>query len=685
MNTMDLMTALGSVKDTYVLRAEEFREQGAPRHRMTKRRTLLIAAVIALTLLLVGCTVVYVLRLQDLEVGQYQFYVPTVYDKDGEIIPVETLEPVLQLSMQGVNQEALAEWVAFTNTYDPELKIAIESDAAAKAGKPWDIPENYNYIYGCYSQEMVDKLNEIVQKYQLELLSADILCQPYEGSVLLRSLGLERLTSPQLDVEYGSGSFSPEGTFSIAMMLDGTGDFGTLKQNLASYRYSRKAYFDPLTGTLRESDRVSQWNYTRTDGQPVLLVLGEQMAHIYADLPDAFITIYLDPVIQVDGQTVPMTREALEQISEWFALSITPKAVSMEQVEQYRAEAMAEYRAKQEADQAAWEASYHAADYKEFVEVRLAKDPTPQSLSYLLRDLNGDGVEELIISGREILSMKDGMSYRYFDWQDSDQNPIIVSRLIPCQDGVFQMSSILHRAYQNFYQANADSVTFLTGVYYDEETQTWYRSLNGRIEKKDLLAISQEEAQQILDSYPTEEVEWLPLTRYGDPELPPHYADPYAQYLAMRLYRFQDTGEFQYCLMDIDGNGVQELVTHEWHPGFTAELKIQTLKDGKLVDASTLKSGTMQVPQNYSYICEGGILEWSDEEGTYFEYSRLTPDGVEMIERIVQDPITQYWGRVPSSGEGYTIRKEEAMAVIDSYRRIELNLRPFSEYPFPDA
>ena len=42
----------------------------------TRMRFFLIAALIALTLLLVGCAVVYVLRLQDLKVGEYRFYVP---------------------------------------------------------------------------------------------------------------------------------------------------------------------------------------------------------------------------------------------------------------------------------------------------------------------------------------------------------------------------------------------------------------------------------------------------------------------------------------------------------------------------------------------------------------------------------------------------------------------------------
>jgi hypothetical protein len=31
-----------------------------------------------------------------------------------------------------------------------------------KAGKPLGIPENYQYTYGCYSKEMVDKLEKML-------------------------------------------------------------------------------------------------------------------------------------------------------------------------------------------------------------------------------------------------------------------------------------------------------------------------------------------------------------------------------------------------------------------------------------------------------------------------------------------------------------------------------------------
>ena len=138
MNAMDLICGLNNVQDSYVASAEAFRQQkpkGLP-----KRKLWLIAALIALTLLLVGCAVVYVLRLQDLKVGEYRFYVPAAYDENGEVIPVETREPFTVLSVQGSNMEALAEWVAFTNAYDLDGTIALEADLAAKSASSAMVP-----------------------------------------------------------------------------------------------------------------------------------------------------------------------------------------------------------------------------------------------------------------------------------------------------------------------------------------------------------------------------------------------------------------------------------------------------------------------------------------------------------------------------------------------------------------
>ena len=206
MTNLELFCALSHIRAENLSDAEALQGDVPFPRPKTRKRFFLIAALIALTLLLVGCAVVYVLRLQDLKVGEYRFYVPAAYDENGEVIPVETREPFTVLSVQGSNMEALAEWVAFTNAYDLDGTIALEADLAAKSGTPWDIPEDHARTYGCYSQEMVNKLDEIAEKYHLKLLSGDIPFNEYENSILFRSLGLDSLVQDAPMFKWNTGT-----------------------------------------------------------------------------------------------------------------------------------------------------------------------------------------------------------------------------------------------------------------------------------------------------------------------------------------------------------------------------------------------------------------------------------------------------------------------------------------------
>ena len=671
MNAMDLMIGLNNVRDKFVVSAGEFRQGERQVRALPKRKLWLIAAVIALALLLVGCAVVYVLRMQSLKVGEFSFYIPTEYDENGEAIPMASHEPITLLSRQGTNMEALKEWIAFKNSYDQDSTVMIESDLAMKSGHPWDIPENYYFTYDCYSPEMVDKLNEIVEKYDLKLLSTIIQLDQYEGSVPLDSLGLTGLTydEPNVQVAYEGGSFHLEGTFHMDMRI--TGDFGDWKweKSWVSVRYSLKDYFDPSTGAMLESKDYDEWDYTRRDGKTVLLVLNEDTAEIFADLPDAFITIDLDSKILVDGKEVPMTRAALEQLAELFDLSIQPHPTTMEQVEKYKADAEAAYEAERAAERAEHEEKY-ALGYQAFVNYRLEKVHTPESLSYILYDLNGDGVDELIINGWDILSMKDGESYRYFNLNEA---VLIAGKFVPCEKGVFEVYTsldIFQMFQYNYYQANPESAEFLTGVVHNTIKDKWYRSLDGSTEN--IQPISEAEARSIMDAHPQEELQWLPLVKFGQPYTFVAYSDPYATYIANVLDRFSNGEDFTYTLMDLNGDGVQELITKEPDG---QEMTIFTIRNGERKDYA----------RGVSYICEGNILEeceiWDDTERRYYGFYRCGAEEAEFIEKVVRDPYTLYWGHAFAGQDGKTIREDQAWEIINSYKHIDLTMKSFTEYP----
>ena len=68
MNSMELLEAMGGIRDQYILSAHEERKA----RRLTWKRSWLMAAIIALMLLLVGCVAV-ILGLQELKVGEFLY------------------------------------------------------------------------------------------------------------------------------------------------------------------------------------------------------------------------------------------------------------------------------------------------------------------------------------------------------------------------------------------------------------------------------------------------------------------------------------------------------------------------------------------------------------------------------------------------------------------------------------
>lgn len=222
MTSMELMELLGSAKDSYVKDAYQ------PRKRISCHRAVLIAAVIALALLLVGCAVAYVLSLESLKVGEL------VTADDGAF-------SYQLISLQGVNREALEKWQSFLAEYDPDGEIAGEYDRGGV-----EIPENYYEAYGCYSQEMVDKLEELAKEYDLKLLGETATCQAWQSQVLFDALSIDPLWDGE--AEYLGGYFYREGTFNMDALVKGTWEGLDGDQVLVSVRGSLKAYFDPVSG-----------------------------------------------------------------------------------------------------------------------------------------------------------------------------------------------------------------------------------------------------------------------------------------------------------------------------------------------------------------------------------------------------------------------------------------------------
>lgn len=691
MTNLELLRALGGVSTENLAGAEKLQwpEAVPVKHKIPVKRALLIAAVIVLLLLLVGCAAVYVLHLQDLKVGEYRFQQNPVYDAEGNVIPVATHPLRTEISLQGANQEALMEWKQYVKEYVP----SEEPDILAK-NRATAVPDNYRETYGCRYWEMMQKLDEITEKNSLKLLSREIDCDSYESGVLFGALGIDPMF--QGNAEYLDGWFYPEGTFRSCLLFRLDSDEWPYENNHAQYYFSQKAYFDPHDTDIEDFENCIQWNYTRRDGKQLLLAMNGEKAWIFADRPDAFITIMISSFKWEEGEKVQMPQSVLEEIAEHFDLDIRPHTADMEQVAALQAEAK-EQKAAEDARRQEEVQNAYTQGYEAYIQHRLEVMPYPHdrdNLYYSLYDLNGDGVEELIPGGKRylddgILSIRDGETYLYADIDELHLYGYWVFTV--CQDHILALEQhIPDTDNSDFYylRAEAEGLTYLEGLKHWKGK--WYsipEQPPANPEQPVKIEITEDQAQTIRNAYiPLEaQPERQQMIRYGQPVKENPWTDPYSRYIWEALDKYAEAEAFTYTLMDLNGDGMKELITKDaWTiPAGQEEpeyvLLIHTIVDGKLVTLGTFDSA-----------CEGGIFmhkEKYHESYDYFDFYRMEGMEMKMIEKVVQDPIDLYWGRVLYTDSGADLShapcsEEDAMKFINAYKEIDLPMKPFSEYPF---
>ena len=498
MKAMDLLVGFGSVKDAYVISAEEFRQGQVKRKRLSTQKAWLIAAVIVLMLFLVGCGIVYVLHLQDLKIG-VQTISQTQYDTSGNRIG-ETEVNLDVLSMQGIkgspNYLANQEWLAFTKSY------------THTGGEYWESEPEY-WAYSVQNQEMVDKLDEICDKYGLKIIG-----KPWHEHIdcneSLTLLGIDSLLKPNADAALSipAGRFFPGGSFTI---------YGTLKlantDHLFTYHCVKKDVFYDIFGYV-DADSVSERNYITTDGVNLLLLESDQSGMILADRDDCFFTL-----------SVTLTGDAtLEQIAECFDFTLhtnPPDAAAADAREQASLEEM---NSRQDDPNKFRRSTYgeYVADWIQNDEMCRTTDPedTPPSKEYAFYDVDGNGTEELLIFCNgyigSIVGMKngktdDGKCYRLVLCED---NVLVDGPAGPFADGeywyhIFRFANDGDPVFSN---PKERSIVRLKKC----ADGTWWRTSSTEHYAEFDTEISEAEAMDILNSYVPIELDTHPLTEFEE-------------------------------------------------------------------------------------------------------------------------------------------------------------------------
>jgi hypothetical protein len=241
-----------------------------------------------------------------------------------ESIPAEGTEPapgsvtepeemdliVLQGYPDSSEYKASEEWNIFYENYDTDGSIVAEV-----GNKPNEFTEKYP-MYLCYSQEMADKLEEIIAKYGLKL---------HESITIAES-------AEQLFDTAGTGNFLDNGGSGVSRMLggyvynDGTfhfdGEAALFSGVFMSYQFGNyvKGTFSDTYLNVGDADSYQEWQYTTKSGITVSLALSESKALVIADLNDSFVTInVLTGTAGAAGSEGGITREDLQSFADLFA------------------------------------------------------------------------------------------------------------------------------------------------------------------------------------------------------------------------------------------------------------------------------------------------------------------------------------------------------------------------------
>lgn len=348
MNGKDLFRGLNDVGNDLIENAQfgqfptetEKTEKNVSTRRLI-RRPFLIAAIIALMVILMGCAAVYMLSMRGIHIGQQQAYQDVfAYDPEsGQAVAYlgqETVtEEVLTLAgMKGSrNYQAAQEWFEFKQTYDPNNEIR-----SSALGNLPEFPPEYA-SYHIYSQEMKDKLDEIIEKYELKLIGRTV---PFKTEELtLKALGLKDIVIPGTDaiMELDYAAYQECGNLNMDFnfILPGAADENDLETRCHIYYMHKDAFTEDVI-SLGEIETWKEWNYTTASGANVLIFRSptDWRGYIFCDMPNYTVTlrfafIYEQYTTCITGKTVHeqefMTDQQIERLADAIDFSIEPQLV----------------------------------------------------------------------------------------------------------------------------------------------------------------------------------------------------------------------------------------------------------------------------------------------------------------------------------------------------------------------
>ena len=298
MKSRKLNDAFSYVADEYLDLAE------SQKKRISSFRVLrgVVAACLCLALFVpLGTMAAEWIGIKDLLLPKTKIEYPIPSTENSEFVMIEEEVDMIGLSgyADSPEMQALSEWQTFLNSYDTDGTVIAEVGNSIP-----DFGEQY-FLYNVYSEEMRDKLDEIVNKYQLRLHTTLNVVNQEELAYRVGGVFMPG----QTDWAY----IYEDGTFQFDGEIDLVGCGPTLFQ----FRRTVKGTFDEVVLNIGDALDYQEVVYTTAGGETVILSLGPNKALIYTDYDECFIAINV-----LAGREQGMTEQDLKTIVDTIDFSI---------------------------------------------------------------------------------------------------------------------------------------------------------------------------------------------------------------------------------------------------------------------------------------------------------------------------------------------------------------------------
>lgn len=331
MNGRDIFRGLQYIGDDLIENAEtgQFpaQNQGSGKTRRPIRRPLMIAALIALLLLLVGCAAVYVLKMEHVKISSgtdqrdYSL-VDGVYVKDPHTVSTTTL------SMAGLKGSNAYKACADFYAYETELRTN------ASASGDW---AGYDDAINAKAQELAEQYGLKPEGQPLTFRTTRNLCD---------ALGVERFVrdSQDVSIDISQGFCRDSGNFFVLLSFAFPEDQGyEVTYTSGALYWNRQDTFSREYFTLEDRGDWVERNYTTSAGNTVLILTSpsQERGYIICDRGDALMTVWLDvnpELLSEDAGVVSaeyqhMTEKQLNMVADALDFAIQPNVPTQADVD----------------------------------------------------------------------------------------------------------------------------------------------------------------------------------------------------------------------------------------------------------------------------------------------------------------------------------------------------------------